>query len=248
VAGDVIVITATYTAGGVTINGAMIEALNTPVIIMQNCPHVPINAATYGWASQAAMFADIDSLNTAQANLATEFADGHVVNYDIVTALGSAAYGTAGSNYVSDNLHPTPKGHAIIAQQALTAANSVALTTAQISEMAKYPPERTKGPKGQYVVALSAGLYPYTMQLKDRVVQCTGTGARGITLPDAMLATPGAEYVVMDAAGNAAANAITLSCWNTQTINGATTYTINTNYGNVVLVSDGVKWVIRSSR
>jgi hypothetical protein len=78
VAGDVVVATATYTSGPVYFNGAMIEASNPPIVITHGCPHPPVVATSYGWASTSAMNTDIDTLNTAHQALVAEF-DSHVV-------------------------------------------------------------------------------------------------------------------------------------------------------------------------
>lgn len=251
VAGDQIVMTATYSAGFIELNGAMIEAANPPIVITHGCDHPPVVASSYGWASTAAMNADIDTLNTAHQALVAEF-DSHVIYYDLVAVLPQVANGTAGSLYASDNLHPLAKGHALIAQAALKAAYSVSLTTDQIADMALYSPRGTLGPQlRQRTVPQS---YPYQVLLTDEYVGVLGSGARTLTLPDATLAGPGASQTVgtkgfvqsltiKDEVGNAAAGNITVACLNSQTIDGAATAVIATNGGALTLISTGLEWV-----
>lgn len=245
VAGDVIVATITYSAGPVQINGAMIEAPTSPVIVCRNCPVVPSALAVpFGWANAAAMNADIAAVNAAQLALVGEF-DSHVVYLDTVPILGSIASGSPGSLYASDNLHPTPRGHSLLAQGALEAALSVPLTVDQIADLSLYPPKGTLGPN---LRQRTVPTYPYQVKLTDEYVGCGGSGARSVVLPDATLAGPGSGYVqqvtVKDEAGNSGAGNITVSCLGSQKIDGASTVVLSANYVAKTFVSTGLGWAV----
>ena len=76
----------------------------------------------------------------------------------------------------------------------------------------------------------------YTMTANDYFVGVDTTGAAvTVTLPTAI---EGATYIVKDEGGDAGTNNITVA----GTIDGATNYVINTNYGKVQLYSDGTNW------
>lgn len=67
--------------------------------------------------------------------------------------------------------------------------------------------------------------------------------ARAITLPAASGVTAGRFYIFSDSTGGAATYNITISRAGSDTIEGATSYVINTAYETVTLVSDGTsKW------
>jgi hypothetical protein len=71
----------------------------------------------------------------------------------------------------------------------------------------------------------------------------TGSGARSVTLPSAATVGAGFRVIVKDEAGNAAAGNITVNRAGTDTIEGATTSVITTNYGVLSLLSTGSTWV-----
>lgn len=71
----------------------------------------------------------------------------------------------------------------------------------------------------------------------------TGSGARSVTLPSAATVGAGFRVIVKDEAGNAAAGNITVNRAGTDTIEGATTSVINTNFGVLNLLSTGSAWV-----
>jgi hypothetical protein len=196
-AGDQIEVLITPSTGTIALNGVMIEPPSCTPVLVQGCPHVPVNATSYGWSSQAAMNTDIDSWNSALSSLCAEFTDGRALYYDVVSTLGSTAYGSAGSRYISDNLHPDPEGHSLLAQAAFAKLSAMtALSTAEIADMAMYPPERTSGADDPNTTV--PPVFPYYMTLEDRQVLCGGSGTRSVVLPDAMLAGVGAPYYVID--------------------------------------------------
>lgn len=83
----------------------------------------------------------------------------------------------------------------------------------------------------------------YTAVAGDYLIWVTDlTVSRTITLPSAVTAGAGTEYVVQDRTGLCdATHTITISAGATN-INGAGSYVISTPYGKVVLVSDGANW------
>ena len=112
----------------------------------------------------------------------------------------------------------------------------------------------TGGNLGTLKAEVSFSRYPtavtYTMLLTDVgfgwVVAVTDTtAARTINLPVANAVPAGWQTTIKDESGGAATNAITVSRSSTDTIEGATSRSINTNYGVLKLYSDGVsKWFI----
>ena len=77
----------------------------------------------------------------------------------------------------------------------------------------------------------------------DVIVAVTTTAApRTITLPSAVTVAVGALLIVKDESGGAAANNITVARAAAETIDGATSVTISTNYGAVRLYSNGSNW------
>jgi len=112
----------------------------------------------------------------------------------------------------------------------------------------------TGGNLGTLKAEVSFSRYPtavtYTMLLTDVgfgwVVAVTDTTAsRTINLPVANTVPAGWQTTIKDESGGAATNAITVSRSSTDTIEGATSLAINTNYGVLKLYSDGVsKWFI----
>lgn len=70
-------------------------------------------------------------------------------------------------------------------------------------------------------------------------------GAITATLPAASTVPAGTVTTVVDLAGNAATHNITITRAGSDTINGGTTFVINTNYGGARLFCDGVSaWIV----
>ena len=70
----------------------------------------------------------------------------------------------------------------------------------------------------------------------------SGTTTRTVTLPEN--APAGTTYIVKDVGGAAGSANIAIARAGSDTIDGQTTQTINSNYGAVTLVSDGANWFI----
>lgn len=74
----------------------------------------------------------------------------------------------------------------------------------------------------------------------------TGGAAVTLTLASEMVAE-GAFVRVTDEGGAAATNAITIETEGSETIDGATSQTIGSDYGSLTLYSDGTNWFTLSS-
>jgi len=86
-----------------------------------------------------------------------------------------------------------------------------------------------------------SGVYNVTVQ--DGTVFCdTSGGVATINLPTAV-GVGGRIYLVCDK-GNAAANNVTVTPQGGETISGAGSYVISSNYGRVWLQSDGSDWYV----
>lgn len=69
------------------------------------------------------------------------------------------------------------------------------------------------------------------------------TGAAAITVQLVDDPIPGQEYVIKDSTGAAATHNITISgTVSGKTIDGATTYVMNVNYGSITLIYNGTQW------
>jgi hypothetical protein len=85
----------------------------------------------------------------------------------------------------------------------------------------------------------------YTALVSDNIVAVTDTSSpRTITLPSAATAGAGATLEIKDESGAAGINAITILRAGSDTIDGATSKTINTNYGYLQLYSTGASWSV----
>lgn len=84
----------------------------------------------------------------------------------------------------------------------------------------------------------------FALTYNQHTVVATSTNARSITLPAGIV---GKQYVIKDGAGNASGAAITITPNGAETIDGAATYTIDTDYGVLHIVWNGSTWVVMSS-
>lgn len=74
----------------------------------------------------------------------------------------------------------------------------------------------------------------------------TSGGAVTVTLASAMVAE-GAHVIVNDEGGAAGTNAITIDTEGSETIDGATSQSVGSNYGTLTFYSDGANWFTKSS-
>ncbi len=86
------------------------------------------------------------------------------------------------------------------------------------------------------------GNYTATNQDHNILVDATSAAVQ-ITLPTAVTLA-GQEFMIKDWRGQAATHNITIATTSSQTIDGASTKVISTNYGSVRVVSDGSNWAI----
>lgn len=83
----------------------------------------------------------------------------------------------------------------------------------------------------------------YTATISDGIIVYTSlTAGRTVTLPDATLLR-GKEYTIKDGSGDAATHNITIDGNGSQTIDGAATKVISTDYGSTRIKSNGANWL-----
>lgn len=92
--------------------------------------------------------------------------------------------------------------------------------------------------------ALASKITTYTAAVTDRILLADATaGAFAITLPAASAVAKGKEYTFKKT--DSSVNAVTVTAAGTDTIDGAGTYALSTQYQTVTVVSDGAsKWWI----
>jgi len=73
---------------------------------------------------------------------------------------------------------------------------------------------------------------------KDYAIECT-SGAFTVTLPTAA-SIPGREFLIK----NSSTGVITIATTSSQTIDGALTATLTTQYESITLISNGANWII----
>lgn len=82
-----------------------------------------------------------------------------------------------------------------------------------------------------------------TAALDDYYIAYTDTTAAWVlTLPSAATVGANKAFIIKDETGGAGANNITVTPAGAETIDGAATFVIGTNYGTCRLISDGANW------
>ena len=95
---------------------------------------------------------------------------------------------------------------------------------------------------GAIATAVVSKTTAYTLSSTDSLVLGDATaGAFTLTLPDAT-ACKGRRYMLKKT--DSSANVVTVGTTNSQTIDGATTKALSTQYANIDVVSDGSNWQI----
>lgn len=98
--------------------------------------------------------------------------------------------------------------------------------------------------KNQPVTAVTSA--SYTALPTDVIIDVNFAGAVAITLPaPSVTGNKGKFYIIKDTSGLAGINAITVTPAS-GTIDGAASLTINSNYGNMQVFTDGVAWFSQS--
>ena len=96
---------------------------------------------------------------------------------------------------------------------------------------------------GQIVKLTTPGAYPYTVLTTDYIVEVNTSAARTIRLPNAP--STGQVFIIKDVFGTAAAFNISLTTvGGAVTIDGATTQTMNVNYGSITVFFSGTAYFI----
>ena len=128
----------------------------------------------------------------------------------------------------------------------ITAAGRVNIGTSSIPDSTF----EVTGSNGRTVTTLSAATLTLDDTMSSILVDYTTTGTVTITLPSAASAfnsqaNNGRIYVIKDKVGNAAANNITINRAGSDTIDGATSQAITTNYGFIVLQAvSNTEWAV----
>ena len=96
---------------------------------------------------------------------------------------------------------------------------------------------------GQIVKTTAPGAYPYDVLTTDYVILVDTTAPRTINLPNAP--TTGSIWVIKDDVGSAGANNISITTpGGVVTIDGLTTYTLNSNWESVDAIFNGTSYRI----
>ena len=101
----------------------------------------------------------------------------------------------------------------------------------------------TRGGLSRKLVSVSDPVH--STQIDEEIIHSTrsSAGTQEITLATTTIKS-GRVIVIKDGAGNASANNITINTENGQTIDGQSSYTINTDYGSVTLYTNGENWFV----
>lgn len=83
---------------------------------------------------------------------------------------------------------------------------------------------------------------PTVLGPDETIIGVNFAGAVTLTLPSAQAVLAGHPYVVKDESGAAAANNITVDTQGAETIDGAATDVINTNFASIGYYTDGTNW------
>ncbi|MGZ3773341.1 MAG: hypothetical protein ACXVCY_18460, partial [Pseudobdellovibrionaceae bacterium] len=156
------------------------------------------------------------------------------VNYVTVkgaAASGSPVIGTAGSD-ANINLTLTPKGTG----NTIISSGNVGIGTTS--------PVATLSINGSLATKLNVQTTNYSLTSSDHVVTTGGTaltGAITFTLPSA-IGIGGRQYVIKKT--DPSSYAVTINTTSSQTVDGAASYVLSSQYNYVTLVSDGSNWVV----
>ncbi len=97
----------------------------------------------------------------------------------------------------------------------------------------------------QFVSPTTTSSSTYGVGTTEYIISSTrsATGAQTVNLP-AVATSSGRVLVIKDAGGLAGTNNITLDGNASETIDGATTFVMNTNYGSTTVYCDGSAWYV----
>jgi hypothetical protein len=83
---------------------------------------------------------------------------------------------------------------------------------------------------------------PYTITTDDEVILSNVATSSSIILPAVSGDKKGRSYYVKDFSGNSKVNPITITAPGGKTIDGAAFAIINTQFGRLLLLYDGINW------
>ncbi len=95
------------------------------------------------------------------------------------------------------------------------------------------------------VSEIGDGSFPYTVDARDYLITCAGSGARTINLP-AVANESGRILIIKDSNGSSGDGNITLDPNGAEQIDASATYAIASNRESVTIMCDGVGWAIVS--
>jgi len=84
----------------------------------------------------------------------------------------------------------------------------------------------------------------YTTVMTDVIVGVTSTSSAWTITLETDTVTAGRIVIIKDESGAAGTNNITIATEASETIDGAATLVISTNYGSATLYSDGTDWFV----
>ena len=158
---------------------------------------------------------------------------------------GSIASGTLTlTNTATNYIEANPITGAVSSNTTAFTAGYLKLYSTVVSggAVTSYTDYRETSPKPRNIKNLAAKTSAYTATFLDEVVTGDATGAAfTITLPAAASST-GLEltFKKIDVSGNA----VTIDGNASETIDGATTYALTTQYQKVTIICDGTNWLI----
>jgi len=124
----------------------------------------------------------------------------------------------------------------------VTDAGSSGTTAQTLTELMEIGSEVITIQRGTRQAAIATKTGDYTLTAKDYTILGDASGgAITLTLPTSVGAT-GQIYQLKRL--NSGANNVTVATTSSQTIDGATTYTLSMQYENITVQSDGANWVI----
>lgn len=219
-------------AGGITGNEIALEAVGLSKL--QRIPTAASFVIGQGSGTDVGAFplsGDVTATAGGAVTIANNAVTSAKINNGAVTA-GKIAADAVGSAEIANGAVGTTE----LANNAVTAAK------ADLSGAWAFGGALTAN--GGFYQKVTVSTTNITVGAADTVVAITDTSApRTVTLP-AVSGNTGRVLVIKDATGAAATNNITVDGNASETIDGATTYVINTNYGSVTLVGDVSGWFV----
>lgn len=185
------------------------------------------------------------TLDVAIAGGTFRNAAGAVVTY---AGIATQAMTTTATNYV----YLTDSGTLVVNTTGFPAGiNYLPLATVVagagvISSVADARPVFTsRGRAGPILPRTAVTSTPTTLSAASAYIQVNVPSAAALLLPAASATPPESTIVIQDVSGASGVNNITMTRAGSDTINGATTAVITTNYGGIKLWCDGVsKWFL----